>query len=147
MIARVHEGSSPLVYERREPAGVMKVLVIADGERSFREALKRLLKAEREPVEIYEAATGHEAIVLTRQMHPDAVLLDMCMPDLSGLETAQRIRTEWWGMPVVIFSVYSYPLYNGAAAAAGADAILPKKALGQELLPLLHRLWEEAGHR
>ncbi|MGH9467179.1 MAG: response regulator [Terriglobales bacterium] len=110
----------------------MKTLVIADGEHSFREPLKRLLKAEREPVEIYEAATGHEA-----------ASLDLVMPDLNGLEAAQRIRAEWPGMPVVIFSVHSHASYKDAAA--GADTFLQKKTLGQELSPPLLRFWREAG--
>lgn len=122
----------------------MRIVIVADDERSFRDALKRLLQAEHEPVAIYEAATGYEAILLTRQFHPDAVLLDLAMPDCNGLEAARRIRAEFPGARLVICSVHSHPSYQTAALAAGADAFLPKKTLAARLPGLLHDFWKQA---
>ena len=122
----------------------MRILVIADDERSFRDALKRLLQAEHEPVAIYEATTGHEAVVLTRQYHPDAVLLDLAMPDCNGLEAARRIRSEFPAARLVICSVHSHPSDQQAALAAGADAFLAKTTLASRLPGLLHDFWQRA---
>ncbi|MGH9467180.1 MAG: response regulator [Terriglobales bacterium] len=125
-----------------EPQREMKIIVVADDERSFREALKRLMETDHEPMVFYEAATGQEAVLLAREVHPDAVLLDLSMPD-SGLESARRIHAESPHMHLLICSVHSHPSFQDAAVAAGAEAFLSKKDLARELLPLLHRLWGE----
>src|SRR5690348_2050659 len=119
----------------------MKVVVVADDERTFRDALKRLMEAERERVAVYEAASGYEAVVLARQFHPDAIVLDLAMPGCNGLEAARRIRAEQPATLLVVCSVHSHASYEKAALEAGANAFVPKKSLALRLPPLLHDYW------
>jgi DNA-binding NarL/FixJ family response regulator len=66
-------------------------IVVADDHRLFREALGRLLAAEPDLEVIGEAADGLEAIALTRELHPDILLLDVAMPHADGMEVLRRI--------------------------------------------------------
>jgi DNA-binding NarL/FixJ family response regulator len=119
----------------------MRVVLVADDEHSFREAVKRLVQAEHEPIEVYEAGNGDEAVAMARQLHPDAVLLDLSMPGCNGFQAARRIRLEWPNARILVCSVHSHSSYRAAALAAGADDFLAKKTLAAELAPRLHRLW------
>ena len=122
----------------------MKIMVVADDERSFREALKRLVQAEHEAIAVYEAVNGLEAVALARQLHPDLLLLDLAMPGCNGLEAARRIRAEWPAARIAVCSVHAHPSCAAAALEAGADCFLTKKSLAGELGPLLQRLWAPA---
>lgn len=86
-----------------------------------------------------EATNGHEAIQLVRQMQPDVVVMDIHMPDLTGIEATRRIRHENEDVRVLVLTAYDNPTYVQALLNAGADGFVLKTAEFAEL----HRALKE----
>ena len=67
-------------------------LVLADDHAVVRQGTRELLEREPDLKVVGEAATGREAVRLTQELRPDVVIMDVRMPELSGLEATQHIR-------------------------------------------------------
>jgi two-component system nitrogen regulation response regulator NtrX len=83
------------------PAQRASVLIV-DDEASIRESLRMILEFEGYRIE--EAGTGVEALQIVRDRTPDAVLLDIRMPEMDGLEALRLMRERGYDMPVVVLS-------------------------------------------
>ncbi|GHC84487.1 hypothetical protein GCM10007320_28950 [Pseudorhodoferax aquiterrae] len=92
---------------------------------------------------VHTAATGAEALALGQQLRPQAVVLDIGLPDLSGYELARRIRASDWGRQAVLVAATGWGQENDreAARAAGFDGHLVKPVDAAELLALIDQLW------
>jgi two-component system nitrogen regulation response regulator NtrX len=77
-------------------------VLVVDDESSIRESLRMTLEFEGYRVE--EAASGIEALQIVRDRPPDAVLLDLRMPEMDGLETLRQMRERGYEMPVLVVS-------------------------------------------
>ena len=84
-------------------AGPVRVLVV-DDQAVVRSATRSLLEATGGFEAVGEAASGVEALMAIEQLAPDLVLLDVRMPDMDGIETAERIRTARHPPVVVLMS-------------------------------------------
>ncbi len=111
--------------EREKP----KVLV-ADDHPVALTGLEEVLRRAGIDVE-GSARTGREALRLIKELRPDVAVVDVALPELSGLEVARRAREL--GVPVVLISMYDEEALVREAAAAGAAAYLSKMALPQEI--------------
>ncbi|RLE30486.1 hypothetical protein DRJ58_02665 [Candidatus Acetothermia bacterium] len=78
------------------------------------------------------ARTGREALSLLRQFRPDVAVVDVALPELSGLEVTRRAREL--GVPVVLISMYDVEALMREAAKVGAAAFVSKMALPQEIV-------------
>jgi two-component system, OmpR family, response regulator MprA len=122
----------------------MKILVV-DDERAVRESLRRALELEGYVVEL--AQDGEEALArVTREPLPDAVILDVLMPGIDGLETCRRIRTSGASVPVLMLTARAEIDSRVAGLDAGADDYLPKPFALAELLARLRALLRRAGN-
>jgi len=86
---------STTLLDSRDPSGASPrdnrpLVLVVDDEESYRQALASGLSREGFAVEL--AADGHEALQLFHRLHPDLVLLDVMLPDQSGVELCQRMR-------------------------------------------------------
>ncbi|HEX2112162.1 MAG TPA: response regulator transcription factor [Gaiellaceae bacterium] len=117
----------------------MDVLVV-DDERPVREALRRALELEGYAVEL--AADGYEA--LDRLQHgdvdPDALVLDVLMPGLDGLEVCRRLRRAGNRLPVLMLTARAEVADRVAGLDAGADDYLVKPFALEELFARLRAL-------
>jgi two-component system KDP operon response regulator KdpE len=111
----------------------LKVLVIED-EIQIRRLLRVFL--ERNGCQVLEAATGEEGIGETARCNPDAVLLDLGLPDVDGLVVLKRLR-EWTPVPVLVVSVRSDEEEKINALNSGADDYITKPFSTGELLARL----------
>jgi len=121
----------------------MKILVV-DDERAVRDSLRRALQLEGYDVEL--AGDGAEAL---DRIHAgnglDAVLLDVSMPQLDGLETCRRLREEGNSLPVLMLTARDEVADRVAGLDAGADDYVVKPFALEELLARLRALLRRLG--
>jgi len=88
-----------------------------------------------------EATNGVEAVRLTRELQPDVVVMDIHMPELTGVEATRRIRLDTPDVRVLVLTAYDDPAYVHALLDAGADGFVLKTA---ELAQLYRALQDVA---
>lgn len=115
------------------PTHKMAVLVI-DDEAQIRRLLRVTLEAAG--YKVFEAATGGDGIVEAAQRNPDAIVLDLGLPDIGGLAVLKRLR-EWSRVPVLILTVRDGDDEKVAALDSGADDYVTKPFSTAELLARL----------
>jgi two-component system response regulator MprA len=121
----------------------MRILVV-DDERAVRESLRRALQLEGYEVELAE--DGADALAkLNRGGSPDAMVLDVLMPTIDGLEVCRRIRREGNAVPILMLTARAEVESRVAGLDAGADDYLPKPFALEELLARLRALLRRSG--
>lgn len=110
----------------------MKILVI-DDHLVVREGLRRLLSSVPN-ISIREATSTQEALVAFRAHRPDLVLLDLNLPNSSGLELLRQLILEDKRARILIFSMHAEPIYVMHALKAGASGYVSKGAPVDELV-------------
>jgi two-component system invasion response regulator UvrY len=109
-------------------------LMIVDDHEIVRVGLRQIL-ADYSTIEVVgEAGNGETAIRLNRELWPDVVLLDICMPGLSGLETTARLKQARSDLAVIILSVHETAPYPERLMEAGASGYLTKGCPVTELV-------------
>jgi len=120
----------------------MQILVV-DDEPSVRSSLQRALALEQ--YDVAEAADGERALELIGAHEPDAVILDVAMPRLDGLETCRRLRRSGSRVPVLMLTARESVGDRVAGLDAGADDYLIKPFALEELLARLRAMLRRAG--
>jgi two-component system, OmpR family, response regulator MprA len=116
----------------------MKILVV-DDERAVRDSLRRALELEGYDVEL--AADGEEALErLSSNGEPDAVILDILMPKMDGLEVCRRLRREGHRLPVLMLTARDEVENRVSGLDAGADDYVTKPFALEELLARMRAL-------
>jgi two-component system, OmpR family, response regulator MprA len=118
---------------------IVKILVV-DDERAVRESLRRALQLEGYEIEL--AADGREALSLLGQddAQPDAVILDVLMPGVDGLEVCRRLRDTGKRIPVLMLTARDEVENRVAGLDAGADDYVTKPFALEELLARVRAL-------
>lgn len=106
-------------------------LVVAEDDFLVAEEIKRILRESRYEV-VGEAGNGRQAIELVTELQPDAVLMDIRMPEMDGLEASQCI-TEKCPTPIVIMTAYEAPDLVKKAGESGVAAFLTKPPVLAEI--------------
>jgi len=120
----------------------MDVLVV-DDEFPLRAAVRRALGLEGFTVE--EAASGEEAISKLKDSAPDAVVLDVLMPGIDGLEVCRRLRAAGDSTPILMLTARETVKNRVEGLEAGADDYLAKPFALEELLARLRALLRRTG--
>jgi len=115
-------------------------VALADDHAIFRQGLKALLEAERDIEVIGEAATGREAIELVMGKAPDVVVMDITMPDITGIQAADVIKTRLSASKIIILSMYGDEEYVDQAIQSGVDAYLVKDTVAGELIKAIREV-------
>ena len=115
----------------------MRILVV-DDDRAVRESLRRSLAFNGYQVDL--AADGKEALDTVQQRRPDAMVLDVMMPRLDGLEVCRRMREAGDELPILVLTARDDVSDRVAGLDAGADDYLPKPFALEELLARLRAL-------
>jgi len=111
------------------------VLIVDDHER-FRTVARRALEVDGWDV-VGEAADGLSGLAETERLVPDVLLLDVMLPDVSGLEIARRVRDAVPQTDVVLVSTHEEEDLAGLAVEHGARGFLPKADLSGDALDAL----------
>ena len=120
----------------------MRILVV-DDERAVRESLRRALELEGYQIDLAES--GGEALqVLDAGAQPDALVLDVLMPGVDGLEVCKRLRREGNQLPILMLTARAEVENRVAGLDAGADDYVTKPFALEELLARLRALLRRA---
>ena len=114
-----------------------RTILVVDDERTLRETLAESL--ETEGFTVVQAADGREAVNAFRRSHPDLILLDLMLPELSGTEVCRIIRSES-GVPILMLTAKSAELDKVVGLELGADDYVTKPFSFRELLARIRAL-------
>jgi DNA-binding NarL/FixJ family response regulator len=111
-----------------------KTTLIVDDHPLFREGVKTLIERTPHFRVVGEAGTGEEALALAKALKPDVVLLDLSLPDQSGVEVTRQIRTFLPDTRIVIVSMHSRVEFITKAFQAGATGYVVKESATEKLV-------------
>ena len=111
----------------------IRVLTV-DDHALLREGMAALLGGEQDMTVVGAAATGREAVEQFQALRPDITLMDLQMPDMSGLEAIAAIRAEFPDARIIVLTTYSGDAQILRAIKAGASAYLLKNLVHKELV-------------
>jgi len=110
--------------------------VVADDHQAVRLGVSSLLEGSEIKV-VGEAATGEQALTMTRKFKPHVLLLDVRLPDGDGLTTLADVRKKVPKTAVVMLSAYDNPTYIARSVALGASAYLLKGCSRKDLVSVI----------
>lgn len=119
-------------------------VLLADDHQGVRTGIRQLLEKTADIQVIGEAATGAETLQLVQQLAPDLLLLDMALPDLSGVEVAQRLHESASGVRILALSAYSDEQYITGVLDNGAAGYLTKQEAIHHLVEAVHSVAQGA---
>lgn len=125
----------------REPLETPKTILICEDEPALRELVRASLNGD---YEFIEASDGYGALRLARELSPDAVILDLMLPGLGGLEVLAELRAdeELNDIPVLVITAWSETRQD--LVDAGADDFLPKPFDPDQLRVTIEKLLDRA---
>ena len=112
-------------------------VLLVDDHRIVRDGLRGILSRSEEFTVVGEAESGSQALQLCEKCLPEVVLLDIALPDLSGIEVTAEIVRRWPRCKVVILSMYDDEHSVVSAIRAGARGFVLKKASENDLIDAL----------
>jgi len=106
----------------------------------LREGIAALVNAEPDMKLVAEASNGKEAVEKFRLHHPDVTLMDIQMPDVSGMEAISQIRSECPDARIIVLTTYTGDVQVVRALRAGARAYILKGHVHRELLETIRNV-------
>ncbi len=120
---------------------VTKIIVV-DDHLVVRQGLKKILDEISDIEVVDEASNGQEFLSKISKKKYDMVLLDIFLPDRSGLDILKYLRARKPGLPVLILSMYPEEQYAVRTLKAGASGYLTKTSLSEELISAIRKVRE-----
>ena len=115
-------------------------IIIVDDHPIFREGLKKIISESHDIVISDEVSTGMELLVRVKKNSYDIIILDISLPDMSGLEILGNLQNEKKRPPVLIISMHPEEQYAVRALKTGASGYLTKGSIPDELLTAIRRV-------
>ena len=109
-------------------------LLLVDDEPSVRSGLRMWFALQPDIAVVGEAGDGTEALELAQQLHPDVVVMDVCMPGVDGLASTARLRADRPESAVVVLTLHDNGEARARARDAGAAALVGKHETADALL-------------
>jgi len=123
---------------------MIRILTV-DDHLLLREGIAAVLEGQEDMKLVGEAGNGCEAVESFRRLRPDVTLMDLRMPDMSGLEAIAAIRADFPDARIIVLTTYSGDAQAAAALKAGAVGYLLKNLVRKELIETIRTV--HAGKR
>lgn len=117
-------------------------LLLVDDHEVVRRGLRMLLENEADLLIEGEAGNGEQALSLVDTLKPDVVIMDITLPDISGIDAARQIKSLHPNVAVVALTIHEDEQYFFEMLQAGASGYVPKRAAPDDLITAIH-----AAHR
>lgn len=124
--------------------GVIRILTV-DDHPLLRDGIAAVFDAQEDMTLVGQASNGREAIDSFRRLRPDVTLMDLRMPDMSGIEAIVAIRAEFPNARIIVLTTYAGDAQAAAALKAGAVGYLLKNMVRKELIETIRAI--HAGKR
>lgn len=122
---------------------VPATILLVDDQARVRTTVCSLLARQRH-WKIYEAENGKVALERAREVHPDVVVMDIVMPEMSGIEASYELRRAMPQTKIILMSSYYTPEEAAHLARLFGDGnFIEKAAIGKELVPAVSRMLPE----
>jgi DNA-binding NarL/FixJ family response regulator len=115
-------------------------ILVVDDHPLFRQGLRDVLASESDIDVVGEAANGVEAIAMTQALAPDAVILDINLPDQNGLQVTRQLKSLHSSAAVVLLTAYDDSEQILHAFRAGGSAYCPKDVTPAQLVQILRQV-------
>lgn len=109
-------------------------LLLVDDHMVVRLGLRMLLESEEDIEIVGESSTGNEAMRDVARLLPDVVLMDIGLPDISGIEATRQIKSQYPQTAIVALTIHEDEEYFFQMLDAGANGYVPKRAAPEELI-------------
>ena len=118
----------------------MTRILVVDDHAIVRQGLKQILADTPDLVVAGEASTGQEALEKVRTGEWDVVVLDISLPDRSGLTVLEQLKSQYPELPVLVLSMHAEEQYALRVLKAGAAGYLPKESAPEQLVSAIHKV-------
>lgn len=112
----------------------MTRLLLVDDHAVVRSGLKMLLSAHEDMEIVGEAESAEEALKQALHLHPDVILMDIGLPDKTGIEATRQIKAKFPEIKIVALTIHEDEEYFFQMLDAGASGYVPKRAAPEELV-------------
>ena len=112
----------------------MTRLLLVDDHAVVRSGLRMLLSGHSEMEIVGEAGTAEEALQRAQELKPDVILMDIGLPDKTGIEATREIKSKFPDIKIVALTIHEDEEYFFQMLAAGASGYVPKRAAPEELI-------------
>lgn len=109
-------------------------VLLADDHKIVRDGLRLLIDGQPDMQVIGEASNGREALLCSKTLKPDVVVMDLSMPELNGLQATAMLKAEHPQVKVVALTVHEDETYLWQLCKAGAAGYVLKRSAGDELI-------------
>jgi DNA-binding NarL/FixJ family response regulator len=109
-------------------------LLLVEDHEVVRTGLRMLLEGQPDIIICCEASNGQEALDIAEKCHPDVVIMDITLPDMSGIEVTRRLKEKYPEMAVVALTIHDDEEYFFQMLQAGASGYVPKRAAPDDLI-------------
>jgi two-component system, NarL family, response regulator NreC len=109
-------------------------LLLVDDHQVVRTGLRMLIEGQPDMKIIGEANSGLRALEMASQLKPDIVVMDITLPDISGIETTRRLKASMPDIAVVALTIHEDEQYFFEMLQAGASGYVPKRAAPEDLI-------------
>ncbi|MCC7159289.1 MAG: response regulator transcription factor [Ignavibacteria bacterium] len=117
----------------------IKILLCDDND-NFRQLLTRYIESMPDVEVVGEAFDGVDVIDKTESLDPDLVLMDLSMPNQSGLDATKTIKEKWPTKAVIILTLYEDSVYKELADEFNADGFIAKSSIKDQLPGVIEQM-------
>lgn len=109
-------------------------LLLVDDHEVVRTGLRMLLEGQYDLKIVGEADSGSEALKMVEELQPDVVIMDITLPDISGIEATRRLKQKFPNLSIVALTIHEDEQYFFEMLQAGAAGYIPKRAAPEDLI-------------
>ena len=118
-------------------------LLLVDDHEMVRTGIRMLLESQNDLEIVGEASNGSQAIKMVAEYRPDVVVMDITLPDISGIDATRQIKEFSPDISIVALTIHEDEQYFFEMLQAGASGYVPKRAAADDLIDAIHAAYED----